>query len=138
MRTIIFANGLIADYAQAAAWLRADDYLVCADGGTQHCLALGRLPHAIVGDFDSLPAETATQLLAQGVEYERHPAAKAKTDLELAIEFAIRKDASEILLLGALGGRLDQTIANLMLLTSAAWPVPLMIAEGRELAQILR
>jgi thiamine pyrophosphokinase len=138
MRATIFVNGLIADYPQAERWLRADDYLVCADGGTRHCLALGRKPHALVGDLDSIEPAVLAQLSETGIEIERHPTAKAKTDLELAIEFAIHKGASELLLLGALGGRLDQTIANLLLLARSDWPIPISIAEGNELAQVLR
>lgn len=136
MRAVIFVNGVIADYALAERWLRADDYLVCADGGTRHCLALARQPHAIIGDLDSLETLTVEQMMAQGVVIERHPPAKAKTDLELAIEFALRQGADEILLLGALGGRLDQTLANLLILAHADWP--LAVAEGNELAQVMR
>ena len=35
-------------------------------------------------------------------------------------------------------GRLDQTIANLLILAQRSWPVPLAIAEGDQLARVLR
>jgi thiamine pyrophosphokinase len=146
MRAVIFVNGHIVDYTQAAHWLRADDFLIGADGGTRHCLALGRQPHAIVGDLDSLEPALLVQLETAGVIVERHPRAKDKTDLELAVEFAIHRDATEVLLLGALGGRLDQTLANLLLLGRAqgrgasgrGWRAPILIAEGNQLAQVLQ
>jgi thiamine pyrophosphokinase len=138
MRSVIFVNGEVTDYAPLRAWLRADDYLVCADGGLRHCLAVGRTPHAVVGDLDSAEPELIKQLATQGMVIERHPPAKDKTDLELAVEFALRKGADELLLLGALGGRLDQTVANLLLLAGSNWPVPIAIAEGEQLAQVLR
>lgn len=137
MRAIIFVNGTINDYRQAARWLRAEDYLIGADGGTRHCLELGKYPHAIVGDLDSLDPELVERLAAGGVWIERHRPDKDKTDLELALEFAILRGASEIFLLGALGGRLDQTMGNLLLLARAGWPVPLYVAEENQLAQVL-
>jgi thiamine pyrophosphokinase len=146
MRTVIFVNGHITDYTQAAHWLRADDFLIGADGGTRHCLALGRQPHAIVGDLDSLEPALLVQFETAGVIVDRHPRAKDKTDLELAVEFAIHRGATEVLLLGALGGRLDQMLANLLLLGRAqgrgpsgrGWRAPILAAEGNQLAQVLR
>ena len=138
MRAVVFVNGEVRDYAALARWLRPGDYLIGADGGTRHALALGLRPDAVVGDLDSLEAETVADLAAQGVLIERYPVAKDQTDLELAIEAGLKVGASEILLLGALGGRLDQTLANLLILAQRNWPVPLRLAEGDQLAQVLR
>jgi thiamine pyrophosphokinase len=137
MRAVIFVNGIIADYASAAAWLRADDLLICANGGTRHCLTLGRTPHALVGDLDSIDAVTAQQLAGQGVIFERHPRAKDETDLEVAVAYAVRQGARCILLLGALGGRLDQMVANLLMMARTEWPVRIMLADEQQLAQVV-
>ena len=137
MRAVVFVNGEITDDAQARRWLQPDDFLICADGGTRHCLRLAGRPNVVVGDLDSLAPELVAELAASGVEIERHPARKAKTDLELALEFAIRRGAQQIVLLGALGGRLDQTVANLLLLARAGWSVPIFVAEANQLAQVL-
>jgi len=48
---------------------------------------------------------------------EAHPRDKNETDLELAINRAIEWDPQEIVIVAALGGRLDQTLANITLLT---------------------
>ena len=138
MRAVIFVNGEVRDYAALARWLRRGDHLIGADGGTRHILALDLVPDAVVGDLDSLEPATVAALIAQGVDVERYPVAKDQTDLELAIERGLRAGASEILLLGALGGRLDQTLANLLILAQRNWPVPLRLAEGNQLAQVLR
>jgi thiamine pyrophosphokinase len=138
MRAVVFVNGEVRDYATLARWLRPGDHLIGADGGTRHILALNLMPAAVVGDLDSLEAETVAELISQGVDVERYPVAKDQTDLELAIERALRSGADEILLLGALGGRLDQTLANLLILAQRPWPVPLRLAEGNQLAQVLR
>jgi thiamine pyrophosphokinase len=138
MRAVVFVNGVVADYGSLARRLRPDDYLIGADGGTRHLLALGLTPHAVVGDLDSLDANTVAALERMEVEIDRFPVAKDQTDLELAIERGLAAGAGEILLLGALGGRLDQTLANLLILAQRLWPVPLRLAEGDEVAQVLR
>ena len=138
MRAVIFVNGTITDYATLAGWLRADDFLIGADGGTVHCLALGRRPDVIVGDLDSVDPQEVARLAAMGVQIERHPPAKNETDLELALECAQRHGADEVLLLGALGGRLDQTLGNLLILVQRKWSFALLIGEGDQLAQVMR
>jgi len=138
MRAVIFINGTIDDYATFASWIAADDYLVAADGGARHCLALGLRLDAVVGDFDSLEPVLVEQLAAAGVLIERHPVAKAQTDLELAIEFALHQGATEILLMGAVGDRLDQTLANLLILAQREWLATLTLVERNQLAQLVR
>jgi thiamine pyrophosphokinase len=138
MRAVIAVNGALQDHTAVAALLRPDDYLIGADGGTLHLLAMGRRPHVVVGDLDSLPADILDELAAQGVRIERHRTDKDQTDLELAIERAIADGAEEVLLIGALGGRLDQTLANLLILAQRAWTAPIRLVEGDQSAEILR
>ena len=138
MRAVVFVNGDIADYAALARWLRNDDYLVAADGGARHMEVLGLSPDVIVGDLDSIDPALLSRLQEKGADVEQHPAAKDATDLELAIARAVRDGATEILLLGAVGGRLDQTIANLLILAQQDLSVPLAIAEGDQMARVLR
>ncbi len=138
-KTVIFANGVPANPAENRRHLAPDDTILCADGGTLHALALGLTPHLIVGDLDSLPAGVQAELAAQGVPVERHPVKKDQTDLELALAAAVRRGATEILILTALGGRLDQQLANLLLLTRPEWAgVRLRLAEGNQQAWLLR
>lgn len=138
MRAVVFINGTIDDYAAFAPWIADNDYLVAADGGARHCLALGRRLDAVVGDLDSLEPTIVEQLAATGVTIERHPVAKAQTDLELAIEFALQQGATEILLMGAVGDRLDQTLANLLILAQRDWPATLTLIERNQLSQLVR
>ena len=137
MRALLFVNGEIADYCALTRWLRTSDYRIAVDGGARHLDALGLLPDLIVGDLDSIDPAHLAQLRHLGVDIEQHPAAKDATDLELAIERAVQDGATELVLLGAVGGRLDQTIANLLILAQRSWPVPLAIAEGDQLARVL-
>ncbi len=138
MRALIFINGELRDPAHVQAMLRADDHLIGADAGTLHILAMGRMPDHVVGDFDSIDPATLVQLREAGVAIERHPVHKDQTDLELAIECALRTGADEIVLVGATGGRLDQTLANVLILAQRAWAVPLRIVDGAQDAILLR
>ena len=52
-RLIIFANGELPSLQKARSLVQADDYIICADGGTRHALTLGVKPNLIVGDLDS-------------------------------------------------------------------------------------
>lgn len=142
MRAIIFVNGVIDEYDWLKQLIQDDDVLICADGGTKHCLACDRTPHLVVGDMDSLDAELIERLTQKGVAFRRFPVAKNETDLELAIDAALEAQengatADEILLVGALGGRLDQTLANILILAQRAWPIPLRIVDANESAQVI-
>ena len=118
-RTIIFANGFLPDLGSARHLIQPDDILYAADGGTRHALALGLLPSVVIGDLDSLMPDDRRRLEALGVEIKQYPRDKNETDLELALNFAIQTGTHEILIVGALGGRLDQTLGNLSLLSDS-------------------
>ncbi len=118
-RIVIFANGELPDLEKARVLLRADDAILCADGGTHHALALGLQPNLVVGDMDSLSKDAWKKLEQANVQIELHPRDKDETDLELAIRRAIEMNPDSILIVGALGGRVDQTLGNIALLSDA-------------------
>lgn len=118
MRVVIFANGDLPDPRAARETLVEDDLLVAADGGARHALALGRSPDVVIGDLDSLEQETLAGLREQGAAIQAHPRDKDETDLELALRYALARQPQAIRIVGALGDRLDHTLANLMLLTT--------------------
>jgi thiamine pyrophosphokinase len=133
VRIVIFANGTLNDPHQSMALIRPDDFIVAADGGAIHCLQLGLQPNIVIGDFDSLDRENISRLEASGVELIRHPARKDYTDLELALEHALQIGASQILILGALGNRWDQTLANLLLPASADFStMDIRLVDGQQ------
>src|SRR5205823_954221 len=88
------------------------------DGGARHLAAIGRLPDLICGDGDSLGTEIRS-FEERGVRIELFPADKDQSDLELAIEAAIRAGARRIDVHGALAGaRPEHAVANELLLAS--------------------
>ncbi len=131
MRIIIFANGNLPNLEKARTLLRPDDFILCADGGTRHALALGLTPNVIVGDMDSLP-ENFQPSTFDG-ELILFPKDKNETDLELAINHALTLNPDQILILAALGGRMDQALANITLLSDLRLSTfDIRIADGVE------
>ena len=116
-RIIIFVNGELPDLEAARALLKEDDSLIAADGGANHLMKMDIFPDVLIGDLDSVDEDTLFELTSADIKIEQYPEDKDETDLELALRYAIESRPSAILIVGALGGRLDQTIANLSLLT---------------------
>lgn len=115
-RALIFVNGEYAQPALTRGVIRTGDVLIAADGGARQLAALGLLPSVIIGDLDSLSADEVDRFRSQGVEIRRYPPEKDETDLELALNYALGRGFEKILVVGALGGRLDQTLGNIGLL----------------------
>ncbi len=114
-RIIIFANGELPNLEKARTLLHDNDFIITADGGTRHALALGLVPNVIVGDLDSLPSDFEPSTF--NGEIVLYPKDKNETDLELAIQHALTLNPEQIIILAALGGRLDQTLGNIALIS---------------------
>ena len=115
-RIIIFANGDLPNPEKARALLHDDDFIIAADGGTRHALALGLTPNVIIGDMDSVTFDLRP-LTEKGTQVIQLPQDKNETDLELAIQHALTLNPEQVVILAALGGRLDQTLGNISLLS---------------------
>ncbi|MCP5095933.1 MAG: thiamine diphosphokinase [Chloroflexi bacterium] len=120
MTVLIFANGEIEGVAWIRPYLAVATAVIAADGGTRHLKRLNHLPDLVIGDVDSLDDGMRQWLQAANVPMQIHPPAKDETDLELALIYAAQTYPDDILLFGTLGGRLDQTLANILLLTHPA------------------
>ena len=139
MRIILFANGELPDPDHARALIRPDDFILCADGGARHAMDLGLTPDYVVGDFDSLDSADLVRLSRDGAELDAYPRDKDYTDLELALRVAQRLQPEEVILLGALGGRLDQTLANIFLLAHPDYAdLRVTLVSGPERAWVVR
>ena len=117
MRAIVIAAGQVDDDQNWHRWVRDGDLIIGADGGAARAWALGLNPSVVIGDMDSLPMADRLRLEMMDCRFIEHPRAKDETDLELALTHAAESGAQEIVVLGALGGRLDHTFANVLLLS---------------------
>jgi thiamine pyrophosphokinase len=139
MRTIIFANGDAPEHAIVKHWTAQADLIIGADGGAHHALSTGVTPQVVIGDLDSLTDSDRAQLDRAGVQFIVYPTRKDYTDLELALQYARKQQATEIIIFGALGGRWDQSLANVMLLTLPELEdVPTRIIDHSLAVQVIR
>jgi thiamine pyrophosphokinase len=138
-RVVIIANGHLSDPAEARRRIRPGDHIICADGGTHHARVMGLTPNVVVGDMDSLDQGLRTELEAVGVRFEVHSTRKDETDLELALKLATAEGADDIEILAMLGGRLDQSLANLLMLARSEWaPAWVRVTERNQSAWPVR
>jgi thiamine pyrophosphokinase len=139
VRAIIVAGGQPKEEGDWQRWVRDGDLIVGADGGAARALAWGLTPRWVIGDMDSLPERDRATLQSRGCRFAEHPRAKDETDLELALTCAVERGADEIVILGALGGRLDHTLANVLLLALPALDEVLVrIVDGDQEALLAR
>lgn len=124
---LIFANGVMEQVDWVRPYLVQATAVVAADGGSRHLHRLNHPPDVVIGDVDSLDDSLRLWLHESGCQFVTHPAAKDETDLELALLYAAKHYTHPILLFGALGGRLDQMLGNVLLLTLPA-------LDGRDVA----
>ena len=99
--------------------LASSAHVVAADAAGEWCVGLGRVPDAVVGDFDGSVPGAPERLQALGAGVEVHPVEKDATDLELAIARAIAMWDDPIVLTAAFTWRIDHTLAAVGALTRA-------------------
>ncbi|MBQ9041772.1 MAG: thiamine diphosphokinase [Eggerthellaceae bacterium] len=85
------------------------DFIIAVDGGFAHLHELGVVPDLTIGDFDSLG------YVPEGEDVIVHPVHKDKSDLELVLDYALEHGLESAVVYGALGGRLDHSVANLQM-----------------------
>lgn len=92
-----------------------DSIWVGVDRGISGLLHRNIEPEYLFGDFDSVSEEDKKDLERRSNVFS-FPPEKAKTDLELAIDWAVEQHPEKVEIFGATGGRLDHEWANLQLL----------------------
>lgn len=131
MNACIFANGEL-DFKPALANNSGDcltcDYVIAADGGARHCLSLGIRPDLIIGDMDSIDPDAESTY--SGIETISFPREKDSTDTECAIDESLKRNYSQVTILGGVGGRIDHTMGNMALAIKYAGKVALVTKDG--------
>jgi len=117
-QALIFANGDPADGSMVHRTLSnvRQPYVIAADGGVRVAKYFGVDIHTVIGDMDSIAPDDYQRLKNAGTTFIQHPPQKDFTDLELALLHAVEKDISWMRIIGGIGGRFDQTLANVYLL----------------------
>ncbi|MCL1949407.1 MAG: thiamine diphosphokinase [Turicibacter sp.] len=115
MRAAI-VSGAPGTHLDPRDFLGEDLLVIGADRGALTLLQHGISPHFAVGDFDSVTPEEFERIKQSGAAMDAVASEKDETDTELALNLAIEKKATDILLYGGLGGRMDHSIANIWLM----------------------
>ncbi|MDD5773972.1 MAG: thiamine diphosphokinase [bacterium] len=117
-RFVIIGNGEIDDPEIIKNALRKSDIIIAVDGGYEHINKLPLKPDYLIGDLDSIKNLPKNNLSTRIMKYPRQ---KDETDTEIAIQFAIKNKASEILLFGMTSmSRIDHSLNNIFLLECLA------------------
>lgn len=100
---------------------KEEDICIAVDGGYLYCKMLGLEPDLVIGDMDSLEEETWKEVEELGARYPERvivlPAEKNDTDTLAALRLGLEKGYREFHIYGAMGGRLEHTIANIQCLS---------------------
>ena len=88
--------------------------VIAANGGIEVAAQLGLRVEFVIGDLDSGDAPA-------GVEIERHSPDKDASDLELALDAALRLGTERMVVVAGMGGRLDHLLSTLLLLARDAY-----------------
>ena len=118
MRALIVLGGDAPDKLLLLSCAGYADLKIAVDKGLEAFEGTGVTPNLLVGDMDSVSPEALARV-TQTTQVERLPAQKDDTDGVYALDTAIARGADRITILGALGGRMDHALANLMLLARA-------------------
>ena len=121
---LVGASDFNAAHFAERAVAGAFDAVIAVDGGFASLEAADCVPDLALGDFDSLG------YVPGNVPVKVFPAEKDASDMELALEESIARGADAVEVYGALGGRLDHTLANLLLLAAFAERGLAVVAVG--------
>lgn len=127
MKVYIFLNSGISRKGFYKAHLCSSkgdsDKIICVNGGYLIARSLDVHPHYVIGDFDSLKEEVIDKDLVL-IEY---PEDKDFSDFELALQKALELKPETVYVYGALGGRKDHEVINILLL--AHYNIPAVFIE---------
>ncbi len=109
-RCLIIAGGRFS--AIESERLKAD-YVIACDKGAEYAGKYGIRPNIITGDMDSVSPEALGIAEEGDIPILRYPKEKDDTDTLIAVKHALSDGYREIVLVCALGNRLDHEFANI-------------------------
>ncbi|MGI6161135.1 MAG: thiamine diphosphokinase [Christensenellales bacterium] len=115
MKALVLLNGAEPERDLLSRHLDAD-IIYAADGAAEYARRYGIMPDVIVGDFDSADPDVLAAFEAEGCRMVKLNTEKNETDAQIACDMVAKEGADEVVLLGAIGGRLDHTLGNVQVL----------------------
>jgi thiamine pyrophosphokinase len=125
-KACIFCQGLLSNPDKVRKIAGACDLLMAVNGGAKYLAELGLTPRIIFGNMDAIEKNLwKNENCRQNI---RLPANQDKVEVEHAVLYAFGKGCRQVILVAALGARLDQTLGNVALL--AEYPGRVAILDG--------
>ncbi|MEH7122908.1 thiamine diphosphokinase [Bacillus sp. JJ1773] len=112
----ILAGGPVTLLPNLSIYKQEGDIWVGVDRGVLPLLSFEIHPSIAFGDFDSVSDEEMAMIEEHIADLKRYLPEKDETDMELALNWAIKQKPELIRIFGATGGRLDHFLANIQLL----------------------
>lgn len=112
MRVVVIAGGTIGTPAFYKSIIQPTDRVICADIGYMNAAKIGIVPDLVIGDFDS----SERSGVPENIPVRELPVEKDRTDLHECLVTAMEEGATDILVFGARGSRLDHSMAAISLL----------------------
>ncbi len=127
--TLIFIGG-DPPHPNVRQHLPTDTYVIAADSGYAHAIAMGFVPNELVGDMDSISAVDLTDAHDSNVLITEYPTDKDLTDTEIAIASALKRLSSHITVVSGGGDRFDHVLGMVHSLASCAGTVDTTLFIG--------
>lgn len=117
IKTLIVSGGSI-NINWFQNWLKEKkfDNVIAVDKGLEALDLLGLKPSHVIGDFDSISINVLNKYKENRTTLNKE---KDYTDTHMALKLAIELKSEEIIIVGAIGTRIDHTIANIHILKEA-------------------
>ena len=127
--TLIFIGG-DPPHPNVRQHLPTDAYIIAADSGYAHAIAMGFVPNELVGDMDSISAVDLTDARDSNILISQFPADKDLTDTEIAIASAIARHSTHVTIVSGGGDRFDHVLTMVHSLASCARTVDTTLLTG--------
>ncbi|NMW84909.1 thiamine diphosphokinase [Peptoniphilus sp. AGMB00490] len=97
----------------------SDRFILVADGGAKLLKKYELDADLLLGDLDSIDEESLYYVKKHNIKIKKFPTKKDFTDTALCLDYLFDEGYDDIIILGALGTRLDHELANLSYLKKA-------------------
>jgi len=114
---LLIGNGPCCPTAALKKLAKTAGFILAADGGAAHAWQAGVIPHAIIGDLDSLSPAVRKKLIHTEQIFVDN---QNNTDLEKALDYLLRHGCKQCTLVGFGGGRVDFSLGNALALYAYA------------------
>lgn len=116
MKCVIISGGSPPSEKLIKQQLCDADMVIGVDGAADLLTKCEITADIIIGDFDTAKKVNVLEQQNNGAEVIRLRVDKNETDTEAAVNIAIERGAKNITLLGAMGSRVDHSLANISML----------------------